>query len=390
MRDSPRRAEPLRIALCTGAYQHIADGVSLTLNRLVGYLGDQGIDVRVFAPTSKVAAVEPQGTVVSVPSVTAPGRPDYRVSIPFSGALRRTLETFDPHLVHVATPDLLGRWMTRWATSRKVPVVATYHTHFASYLQYYRLGWLEPLLWRLLQGTYQQCEHLYVPTATMQKLLEEKQLGAKLLLWPRGVETDTFSPSNRDDDFRLRVGAGPRDVIVLWVSRLVTEKAPHLFAEAVKHVHPPEGTRIIPVIVGAGPARAAMASMLPEAIFLGTLRGEHLARAYASSDVFLFPSDTETFGNVTLEAMSSGLPCITANATGSASLVEHTHTGLLVDAGDARGFQAALQMLVDDPIQRTTLGRAGRERALSFDWDVILARMIGYYRMIPPLEPHLA
>lgn len=369
---------PHRVALFTGAYNHIADGVSLTLNRLVDYLERNGTQVRVFAPTVENPPVDHNGTLIPVPSLPAPGRPDYRISLGLSSSVRRQLEAFRPTLFHIATPDLLGYRALRLAREWNVPVVSSYHTHFSSYLKYYHLGFLEGLLWRYLRRFYRQCQHVYVPAPSIADALRAHGIAEGIRLWPRGVETDTFNPAHRSMAWRRRLGIGDDEVVVSFVSRLVWEKGLDVYANVIERLeaqHIPHRS----LIVGDGPARDELEEQLPNTLFTGYLSGNALTRAYASSDVFLFPSDTETFGNVTVEAMASGLPTVCANAGGSADHVEHGTTGFLAPVADRDTFFDATARLVTDATLRRRMGTAARKRAEDYDWEEVLGRMPRYY-----------
>jgi glycosyltransferase involved in cell wall biosynthesis len=367
-----------RIALFTSAYTYIVDGVSLTLNRLVSFLEEHGAEVLVFAPTIPDPPIDPAGTLDPVYSIAAPGRPEYRVATTLSPAQRRRLATFDPDLIHIATPDFLGLGGLRLAHRMNVPVVSSYHTHFTSYLAYYRLGVLEPLLWRYLRWFYNQVHHVYVPTPTMADLLGRHGISSGVRLWPRGVETDRFHPRERDLEWRQALGFGDDEVVVSFISRLVAEKGLAVFEGALQTLDR-LGVRYRGLVVGDGPARDELEARLSGVRFVGHLRDRDLARAYASSDIFVFPSRTETFGNVTLEAMASGLPTVCANAPGSDALVQSGRTGYLVDGNDTGQFASMIATLVHDPDLRKRMGRAARQEAERYDWPIVLGRIAGYY-----------
>ena len=371
-------APPKRVALFTGAYNHIADGVSLTLNRLVEHLEQQGVEVRVFAPTVDDPPIDHAGSLVSAPSVPLPGRSDYHFTLGLSPSIRRELEAFDPTLVHIATPDLLGQQALSYAQSADIPVVASYHTHFSSYLKYYHLDLLESALWSYLRRFYQQCEHVYVPSTAIGEALKEHDITDGLRLWQRGVNTDRFTPRKRSSPWRQARGINDNEVVVTFVSRLVWEKGLDVYARVIRQLEEND----IPhrsMIVGDGPAREDLERRLPNTTFTGFLDGDDLARAYASSDVFLFPSDTETFGNVTLEAMASGLPAVCADAAGSRDLVDHEENGLLCEPGNVEAFTEATQRIILDTSLRTSMSRASHRRAQDFTWDAILSKMNRYY-----------
>ncbi len=370
----------LRVALFTGAYNHIADGVSLTLNRLVAYLIDQGIDVQVFAPTIDNPPVDHAGDLHPAPSISAPGRPEYRVSLGLTKGVRKRLAAFDPHVVHIATPDLLGVGALRWARKQKLPIVATYHTHFSSYLRYYKAGLLEGGLWRYLRWFYGKCDGVYVPSQSMVDVLNAHGIHSNLHVWARGVDSHVFNVDKRSDDWRARYGLLKHDVVVTFVGRLVLEKGLDVFADVVEGLNA-RGLAHRSVVVGDGPERADMQARLAPlgTVFTGHLRGDDLAHAYASSDVFVFPSETETFGNVTLEAMASGVPAVCADATGSRSLVVDGTTGFLAPARDSTAFLDATAQLVADADLRSRMRAASLERASQFTWSAILGQMIDHY-----------
>ena len=376
----------LRVALVTSSYNYIADGVALTLNRLVGYLKKQGVEVLVFAPVAPQPAFVHQGTIVPVPSIPLPGRPEYRLALGMAGHVKRQLLDFQPDIVHIAVPDLLGHAALALAQKHRIPAVASYHTRYETYLKHYWYtapleGWLK----RVLRRFYGACREVYVPSDSARDALLADGLRDNFKPWPRGIDTRRFAPEKRSAAWRARYGIGADELVVLHVSRLVREKRLDTLTGALSRITVPHRV----VIVGDGPDRDYTQRELPHAIFAGFLSGEDLAEAYASSDIFVFPSDSESFGNVTLEAMASGLPCVCADATGSRSLVVAGETGFLAPADDAQGCAAHIITLASDPALRATLGRAARARALGFSWEETLARMLGYYRALLAGSPDL-
>ncbi len=369
----------LRVALVTSSYNYIADGVALTLNRLVGYLESQGVQVRVFTPVAPQPAFAHQGMLVPVPSFPLPGRPEYRLALGMAGYVKRQLLDFAPDIVHIAVPDLLGHAALSLATAHGIPAVASYHTRYETYLRHYwYLAPLEGVLKRMLRRFYGACREVYVPSESVREALLADGLRDNFKPWPRGIDTARFAPDKRSTAWRARLGIGPDEKVILHVSRLVREKRLDTLTKALNQVTLPHRV----VIVGDGPDRGFVQRELPQALFTGFLEGDELATAYASSDIFVFPSDSESFGNVTLEAMASGLPCICADATGSRSLVVAGETGYLAHADDAIGFARHVTALVQDNELRGRMGQAARARALRFSWDETLARMLGYYRAL--------
>ncbi|MEO5588470.1 MAG: glycosyltransferase family 1 protein [Gemmatimonadaceae bacterium] len=371
-----------RIALFTGAYDHIADGVSLTLNRLVRHLLDRGAAVRVFAPAGEAPAIDHSGDLITVPSIAAPGRPEYRISTGIGRAASRELTAFKPNLFHVATPDLLGLRALRLASSSRTPLVSSYHTHFASYLQYYRLGALQGFTWRYLRWFYSRCRQVYVPTQSMLNLLADHGVRTEMKIWPRGVDSTRFNPARRSMEWRQSVGIEHDEVVVLFVSRLVMEKGLDVLGDVLAQLSQ-RGVRHRALIVGDGPERGNLEHRLPNAIFTGTLGGDELATAYASSELFFFPSETETFGNVTLEALASGLPAVVANATGSKELVEEGRTGYLASARDTSTLASRVEELIQDTSARRRFSAAATAAAQRYEWPRVLDKLVSYYAELP-------
>ncbi len=371
----------MKVAIFTGNYNHIRDGVSLTLNRLVGFLSDQGVDVLVFGPTIEKPEIDHTGEFVAVPSIRMPGRPEYRITSAFPKVAQNRLEQFNPDIVHIATPDYLGFSALKWATKKGIPVVSSYHTHFSSYLKYYKLSLIEPLLWKYLAWFYGKCTHVYVPSESMVKLLEEQDIKSELKIWARGIETDQFSPSFRDFEWRAQLGVSDDELIITFVSRLVWEKNLRLFAEVVNRLQA-SYPKLKALVVGDGPAMDEAKELMPQAVFTGFLEGKELAKAYASSDIFFFPSDTETFGNVTLEAMASGLPSIVADATGSRSLVSHGKSGYVIPVESSDKFYTFIEKLINDENLRIKMSASAIEKADEYSWSAVNKELLSYYNEV--------
>ena len=382
---------PRRVLLYSGSYNHITDGVTLTLNRLVAYLESIGIEVLVVAPTSRNPELDHAGTLVSAPSIPAPGRSEYRVGTIITPALRHRMTSFKPDIIHVATPDLLGRWTMRFARRKEIPLVTTYHTDFSSYLKYYNLDFLENWLLGYLRYFYRQCDIVCVPSQSMIDELRGRGIEGNIRIWARGVETDRFSPLHRSVEWRRQMGVADGIPLITYVGRLVQEKNVHLLIETHKRLKQQQIPHKL-MIVGEGPERERLQEALQDQIFTGHLNGKDLARAYASSDIFFFPSTTETFGNVVLEAMSSGLPSVCSVATGSSDLVVDGITGFLSPIDQFEIMTEHIAELVIDPVLREAMGRNARFEAEKYRWEIILGKMLDYYKeaaqtVHPPRTP---
>lgn len=375
--------KPIRLALFTGNYHHVADGVALTLNRWVRWLEEtKGIPVMVIAPeVSDPQIKEHFGELVGIPSIPMPGRPEYRFAKGFPKSVRKKLEAFNPTIVHVATPDYAGTGGMLWARKRGIPVVSSFHTHFVSYTEYYKISFLDPFLWAYARWFYKRVQEVYVPSESMKDVLKEHGISSDIKIWARGVETGLFSPEKRDPTFRESIGATENAPVISFVSRLVLEKETRTVVEVFKKIHQTDAN-VRFLIVGDGPARAEMEAALPYAAFTGYLKGEDLARAYASSDVFFFPSLTETFGNVTLEALASGLPAVVADASGSKSIVQHGQCGFILPPKNIDLFAERLLFLANNQASRAAMSVAARKRALEFSWPVIHETLFDRYKAL--------
>lgn len=371
----------LRVALFTGNYNYVRDGANQALNRLVAYLLGQGVAVRVYSPTIETPAFEPVGDLVSIPSVPVPGRGEYRVGTGLPSHVRRDIAQFGPNLVHIASPDIIGHRAVSWARKANVPAVASVHTRFETYFRYYRMAWLQTVAESILRRLYQRCEEIYAPSESMAAVLHDQRMSRHIAIWSRGIDRHIFHPGRRDLDWRRSLGFADHEAVILFVGRLVLEKGLDTFSATLQRLED-MGVPHRALIVGDGPARGWIEERAPQAVYTGFLKGEELARAYASSDVMFNPSSTETFGNVTLEAMASGLPVVAARATGSLSLVAEGVNGLLTTPDDVEESAAALAAYLTSADGRAAAGEAGIRMSERYDWDRINGGLLQRYLRI--------
>lgn len=372
---------PLRIALFSGNYNYVRDGANQALNRLVAFLESRGNTVRVYSPTSDTPAFPPAGTLVSAPSWRIPTRGDYRLSRGLNDALKRDIRDFSPDIVHLSAPDPLGHGAKRLARALGIPVVASVHTRFDTYLHYYGLGWLNWIIEAIMKRFYLGLDEIFVTSDGFGDVLREQGFIGHSAVWSRGVDKLRFTPAKRSLAWRRGFGIADNDVVIAFVGRLVLEKGLDTVAATVAELN----RRGVPhklLVVGDGPARERLEAQVPGAIFTGFLDGETLARAYASADMLLNPSTTETFGNINLEAMASRIPVVAAVATGSNCLIEDGANGRLVPPGDIAGFADALTEYLTNPGARAAAGAEGLRRAEAYDWDKINGAVLARYREI--------
>ncbi len=311
-----------------------------------------------------------------LPTVTLPKNTTYKMAVPqlAKRRLKARLDAFSPDVVHIATPSLLGQYALEYAGSHQLPVLSIYHTHFISYIDYYfkSLPFLIPFVKSKVAANqknfYNRCDLVYVPAEGI--MAEMKDIGieaSRMKLWKRGMDTHLFSPQKRNPALMRRL-TGNELPTVLFASRLVWEKN----LETLIRVYERCRALQLPcnfVVAGDGVARKACESRMPGAVFLGTVDHETLSELYASADIFLFPSISESYGNVVLEAMASGLPCVLANGGGSRDFVEQGVNGFKCSPNDELEYVEKIELLLKDKTLRHQLSEAGRRYSLAFNWD---------------------
>lgn len=378
----------LRVALFSGNYNYVRDGANQALNRLVGYLLRQGASVRIYSPVVENPAFPATGDMVNVPALPVPGRSEYRIPIALGHKARHDLEAFAPNIVHVSSPDVAGHRAVSWARERNLPVLASVHTRFDTYPRYYNLAWIEPMLTAVLRRFYRRCDALVAPSESMAQVLRDQRMNYDISLWSRGVDRTIFHPGQRDLAWRRSHGIADEDVVIGFLGRLVMEKGLDVFADTIDELVE-RGFAHKVLVIGEGPARAWFEARLPNAAFVGFQGGADLGRAVASMDVLFNPSITETFGNVTLEAMACRVPVVAAEATGSESLVVDHVNGRLIRPGAVHSFAEALRTYVTDADLRRRHGEAGEKRSLDFAWDRINQAVAEtYLRLIRQKQKH--
>jgi glycosyltransferase involved in cell wall biosynthesis len=374
----PVQPNEIRVALFSGNYNYVRDGANQALNRLVGYLLRQGVQVRVYSPTTDTPAFEPTGDLVSIPSIPVPGRTEYHIGLGLNSRVRKDLADFAPNIVHIAAPDIIGHRAVTWARRRSIPAVASVHTRFDTYLAYYRLQALEPLARGIMRRIYQRCDAILAPADSLAAVLRAQRMSRDISIWTRGVDRGQFNPERRDMGWRHGLGIEADELAIAFLGRIVMEKGLDVFSDAIDLLAERKVRHHV-VVIGDGPARGWFENRLPNAIFVGHQVGDDLARALASTDVFFNPSITEAFGNVTLEAMACALPVVAAEATGTTTIVRNEETGVLVEPGDAEAFADALEAYARDPVLRARHGAAGLAYAETQDWDRINSVVLKTY-----------
>ena len=349
----PRRAL-LRVSVVTETFPPEINGVATTVERLVRGLQLHDHDVQVVRPRQAADAYDRDGSRLGLEQVLTrglpiPRYPQLRMGLPAQRALQALWMRRRPDIVHIATEGPLGWSALRTARKLRLPVSTDFRTHFDAYSEHYGFGWLRRSVQAYLRRFHNLADCTLVPTDGLRQQLRAAGF-ERLIVVQRGVDVDRFTPALRNPALRAVWGVQPGERVLLYVGRLAPEKNLELLAaafDAMRAVQP--GWRL--VVVGDGPQRAWLAQRCPQAVLLGALAGEPLAQAYANGDLLAFPSLTETFGNVTLEALASGLPVLAFDYAAAAEVVRHGDSGLLAPVGDAEAYlQLARTVAADEAL----------------------------------------
>ncbi|GCB02520.1 glycosyltransferase family 1 protein [Ralstonia sp. SET104] len=365
----------MRIAYMTETWPPELNGVSLTAARTVAFLQARGHDVMLVRPRQRaIDAGKPAlaDDTLRVPGVPIPLYPDLRMGLPARRRLLRAWQMHRPDLVHVATEGPLGWSAVRAARQLGIPVTSDFRTRFDEYGRHYTWDGAVPLVRAYLRAFHNRTDRTFVPTRELQRQLSELDF-ERLTVSTRGVDAHRFTPQNRSEALRAQWGANADTPVVLTVGRLALEKNLGVALDAFGAVRErvPEARL---VMVGDGPQHNALRRRCPDAIFAGMQQGEALAAHYASADMFLFPSLTETFGNVVVEAMASGLPVVAFDTAAAGMHVRSYQSGYLVPLGVTDAFMQAAITLATDAGLRQRLGCAARLTAQRLDWPHVLER----------------
>lgn len=373
-----------RFALVTETYLPQINGVAHTLGHLVDGLLARGYGVQLLRPAQphESAGTRLDGLLCEllVRGLPIPGYTDLQWGLPAGPQLSSLWHTERPDAVYIATEGPLGWSALRVARRLGIPVISGFHTNFQQYSNDYGLGIIQEPAGRYLRWFHNQTSMTLAASASQQQLL--KRLGVNnIALLGRGVDNTRFHPAHRDTRLRAQWDAEDDDVVLLYVGRLAAEKNLSLLVESwkqLRHRYQSAPSRVRLVIVGDGPQRKHLEHQLPDGIFTGALTGHELARAYASADVFVFPSLTETFGNVVIEAMASGLA---VNAFDMAAAHQHLtdrYSGCLASVADESQFIENLRWLIEDREGRRGTRLHARHRACQLDWRAITDRFEGF------------
>lgn len=375
--EHPGHPATWRLALVTETYPPEINGVALTVARLVEGLRGRGHTLQLVRPRQRGdAPADAQGAHCDgpadllLPGLPIPRYPQLTMGLPAGRSLLRHWQQQRPDLVHIATEGPLGWSALRAAARLGLPVTTDFRTNFHAYSQHYGIGWLERPIVGYLRRFHNRAHCTMVPTEALRRSLTALGID-RVAVVARGVDTRLFAPERRSDALRAQWGAGAGTCVVACVGRLAPEKNLGLLLQAfdaVRALRP--DSRLL--LVGDGPMRAALQARCPQAVFAGSRSGEDLAAHYASADCFVFPSLTETYGNVTPEAMASGLPVLAFDYAAAGRLIRHRENGLVVPLHDSRRFVDEAAWLAGQGRAAARLGQAARQTALAQPWHGVV------------------
>lgn len=367
----------MRIAIFTDTFAPDVNGVARTLKRFTDYLEANGYEYRVFAPisTNESRFTSHIHRFASLPFFLYP---ECRLALPNMLQVKAELQRFKPDLIHVATPFNIGLCGLHYAKKLNIPIVGSYHTDFDQYLKYYDLQFFSKFLWKYMHWFHKPLRQIFVPSHETMEQLKRKGF-SNIRIWGRGVDCNLFHPNYSVQEVREQYQINEK-YILSYVGRLAPEKDIETLLNISLQLPEIIRSQIHWLIVGDGPSKEEMVKSAPENMtFAGYLNGENLAKVYASSDLFIFPSSTETFGNVVLEALATGTPVIAANSGGVKNIVNQGITGTLCEPKHVEQFQTAIISLLENDTLRLKMSEDARKYALSQSWDQIFEGLLKDY-----------
>ena len=369
----------MKIAFFTETFLPKVDGIVTRLTKTIEFLTKNGDEVIVFCPEGCPDSYK-GATIVGVAAMPLPLYPELKLGLP-GPAVSDKLEEFKPDLVHVVNPAVLGLGGIWLAKTNNIPLIASYHTHLPKYLEHYGMGMLEPLLWELLKAAHNQALLNLCTSTAMVNELEDKGI-QRTALWQRGVDTENFSPELRSEKMREKLFGKYQntDSLLIYVGRLSAEKQIERIKPVLDNI---PGACL--ALVGDGPYRGQLEKIFEntKTNFIGYLSGEELASAYASGDIFLFPSSTETLGLVLLEAMAAGCPVIGANKGGIPDIINNGINGCLYNPDEKdngeRSLIEATKKILADKNKKEAMRKEARKEAEQWDWNQATLQLQKYY-----------
>jgi len=372
--DYPAARQSLRVAVVTETYPPEVNGVAATIASFVHGLRGRNHVVQVVRPrqSTEAGAADSDHQVLTA-GVPIPRYPHLKMGLPAKRALVNLWKLRRPDVVHVVTEGPLGWSAVQAAATLRLPVCSDFRTNFHSYSRHYGIGWLQRPILAYLRKFHNRTQATMVPTESLRQQLRAAGFNDVHVV-ARGVDTTLFSPARRSEAMRREWGAGPGTSAVMHVGRLASEKNLGVLVSAYDALRARDPSLVF-VFVGDGPARGELQARCPGAVFAGMRKGVDLAAHYASGDIFLFPSTTETFGNVTAEAMASGLAVVAYDYAAANALIDNGTSGVVVPLDDERAFLQRASALARDPLVAARMGTEARRVAEAHSWDLVVEQL---------------
>ncbi len=367
----------MKIAIFTDTFVPQVNGVAKTLNHFTDYLRKHGIEYLIFAPEYTKVKKNLSTHIFHFASFPFFLYPECRFAIPNMLHVKSQLIEFKPDIIHVATPFNVGLCGIHYAKKLKIPLVGSYHTHFDQYLEYYDLPFLSPLLWKYMRWFYRPFLKVFVPSEETKEQLKYKGF-ENLFIWARGVDSNLFRPT---ETVSVKEKYGIKEKYILsYVGRLAPEKDISTLLDTIKALPPYIQDETRWIVVGDGPSKLTMQKeSLKSVTFTGYLTGNQLSEIYAASDLFVFPSSTETFGNVVLEALACGTPVVGANSGGVKNIIKEGKTGYLCEPKNVKSFVLAIQDFLGNDKKKSEMSKEARSYALTQTWSNIFSNLLLEY-----------
>lgn len=369
----------MRIVYFADTYYPEINGVTNTLSRLHQYLEQQGIAHMFFVPEYRPED-ETSEDIRRFKGIQIPFSPNSRLAILNYRQMKEEVEKFQPDLIHVVTEFTIGNAGLKIAKELNIPLVTSYHTNIEQYLEFFHAKFLEKPVRHYFRNFHSQAERTFCPSWQTYRQLEDQGY-RNLALWSRGVDTELYSPQKRTGIWRRQFGEDK--FLCLYVGRLSFEKGLDVYLEAIRKVNCKYHEKIMFLFAGDGPFRKEMESCGIDNIkLIGFVRGEMLAQLYAESDLFVFPSGTETFGNVLLEAMASGCPCICTDSGGVMDFAKNRENAWVVPYRDSQALAEGIQKIIEEPLLRQRLSLGALRTAKVRSWEGVMEKLICAYQEV--------
>lgn len=368
----------MKIAIFSDTFLPQINGVTKTLGKMKEYMDANKIQYRFFIPGEE-SETHTLGQMITFQSINFFLYPECKIALPNYREVKQQLDAFKPDLIHIATPFSVGLTGLKYGRESNIPITCSYHTDFPAYLRHYNISFLEGALWKYFQWFHSFGSMNFAPSKETIRQLQENGI-QNLEIWGRGIETDLFSPESRSLELRNQY-CREEEILLLYVGRLAPEKELDILMEAAEYLNR-KHIKFKLLLVGDGPSRRILeGKKVPNVLFAGYRSGEELRTLYATADIFVFPSSTETYGNVILEAMASGLPVVAPYAGGIKENLIHRYNGLACKTGDGIDMGKKIERLMQLQT-RYILAENARKHAMTRSWAEVFRGLFQKYEQI--------